>query len=550
MDKKNNKKLKQYKKKYFTGGRVDMSKGGRVKAQRGGRFAKAPEKPKRPDVVQPKEQPVAPTFTQAPTTGKGSDQMFIGREGDVRPAMSVTDARDTGRGYQPPYRPPGTPPYTPPGTPPVTPPTDGTITGTPEQLEAERGKRVIQTGRTAEQIAAGQIPEGIVPTAEVEKVSMEGTEAPTVTLDPTQQAVATMLAQETPEKVAQMRAGVAKTPEQIQAAQMVAVQITDKPDVQAAIGELSPESIAKVNEIRELSGPAVAAQISENIANAAKAENVEGVLSAGAFVPEVTGINAQVSATPDAERQEREAITGEAASGEAAQIIGQVGYEAAKQRAVKGTAAKGAAANMIAETAELPPDIAAAVVEDPATVEAQIDTEPVEVQAAVAALPQEALVSSQIETLLGGMEDGEVPMWAKPAVDAINARMAQRGLSVSTVGRDSLFNAIIQSAMPIAQSNAQALQSRAAQNLSNEQQANLQQATQEQQLRMQNLANRQDAASQTAQMSQQMKTMQSQFTQQAVMATAEQQQQTRMANLQNQQQAAVINAQNQQQMVV
>ena len=197
-----------------------------------------------------------------------------------------------------------------------------------------------------------------------------------------------------------MGAEVAETSEQIQAAQMVAEQITDKPDVQAAIGELSPESIAKVNEIRELSGPAVAAQISENIANAAKAENVEGVLSAGAFVPEVTGINAQVSATPDAERQEREAITGEAASGEAAQIIGQVGYEAIKQRAVKGTAAKGAAATMVAQTVDIPQDIAA-IVEDPATVEAQVDAEPVEVQAAaVAALPQEALVSSQIRKFI------------------------------------------------------------------------------------------------------------------------------------------------------
>ena len=41
--------------------------------------------------------------------------------------------------------------------------------------------------------------------------------------------------------------------------------------------------------------------------------------------------------------------------------------------------------------------------------------------------------------------------------------LAQRGLSASTVGRDNLFNAIIQSAMPIAQSNAQAIQQAVAQ---------------------------------------------------------------------------------------
>ena len=132
---------------------------------------------------------------------------------------------------------------------------------------------------------------------------------------------------------------------------------------------------------------------------------------------------------------------------------------------------------MVAETANIPEPIAAAIVEDPATVEAQIANEDVEVQAAVAALPQEALVSSQMETLLGGMEDGNIPLWAKPAVAVVNQGMAARGIPVSTVGRDALFNAIIQSALPIAQSNAQALQTRAAQNLSNQQQANLTEAT-------------------------------------------------------------------------
>ena len=105
---------------------------------------------------------------------------------------------------------------------------------------------------------------------------------------------------------------------------------------------------------------------------------------------------------------------------------------------------------MIAETANIPNDIAAAIVDDPATVEAQVDENPVEVNAAIAALPTEALVSSQMEALLGGLEDGTVPMWAQPAISAVNQNMAARGLSVSTVGRDSLFNAIIQSAMPIA----------------------------------------------------------------------------------------------------
>ena len=364
--------------------------------------------------------------------------------------------------------------------------------------------------------------------------------------DPTD-VVGTEVATTPAEEVATMQATTSDAPADVEAAKTTAATISDSPEVQAALGELSEGSLAKVEEIRNLSGPAVAAQISQQITDAAKAKNIDAVISAGAFVPEVTGVGAQVSESTEAEQKSREAITGQAASGTEAQIIDSVGYEAAQQRAVKGTAAQGAAANMLAQTAAIPENIAAAIVEDPATMTAQIANEDVEVQAAVAALPTEALVSSQMESLLGGMENGTIPAWAKPAVDAVNQGMASRGLDISTVGRDALFNSIIQSAMPMAQSNAQALQQRAAQNLSNEQQANLQEATQEQQLRLQNLANRQDAASQTAQMSQQMKTLQSQFNQQAVMTSADQQQQTRTQNLQNQQQAAMSNVQNQQQ---
>jgi hypothetical protein len=122
-------KKKKYTKKYYTGGRVDMSKGGRVKAAVGG-IQKAPMNRKTPPMsiereeeirptVQPQvtpKQPITPpqqerfienidnaannidtTFRQAPTsTGKGSDQMFIGREGDIKPAMSVTDGNTAG----------------------------------------------------------------------------------------------------------------------------------------------------------------------------------------------------------------------------------------------------------------------------------------------------------------------------------------------------------------------------------------------------------------------------------------------------------------------
>jgi len=75
----------------------------------------------------------------------------------------------------------------------------------------------------------------------------------------------------------------------------------------------------------------------------------------------------------------------------------------------------------------------------------------------IAGLPDQALVSTQINSLLDGMESGEIPAFAKPAVAAVNQMLAERGLDASTVGRDALFNAIIQAAVPIAQSNAQSI---------------------------------------------------------------------------------------------
>ena len=64
----------------------------------------------------------------------------------------------------------------------------------------------------------------------------------------------------------------------------------------------------------------------------------------------------------------------------------------------------------------------------------------------------------RLDSLLSGIEEGEIPVWARPAVSQVEQMLAQRGMSASTVARDSLVNTIIQAAMPIAQSNAQAIQ--------------------------------------------------------------------------------------------
>ena len=251
------------------------------------------------------------------------------------------------------------------------------------------------------------------------------------------------------------------------------------------------------------------------------------------------GIAAELGEVPSVDLEGREAITGTAPQGNAAQIGGVPTMAAAQMESVKGEARSVAAADMMAVVANMPTEITAAISEDPAEVTAQLDTDPdPEVTAALAALPEEALVSTQMSKLLEGMEEGQTPLWARPAVAQVEQMMAQRGLSVSTVGRDALFNAIIQSALPMAQSNAQALQQTAQQHLSNQQQANLASAQQKMQVRMQNLANRQTSASQTAQMAQQIRVQQGQFRQEAVMTTAAQRQQTELTNAQMAQQRA------------
>ena len=107
----------------------------------------------------------------------------------------------------------------------------------------------------------------------------------------------------------------------------------------------------------------------------------------------------------------------------------------------------------------------------------------------VEGLPEEALVSTQMNTLLAGIEEGNIPTWARPAVAQVDAILAERGMSASTVGRDALVNTIIQSALPIAQQNAQAIQASIAQERGIEAQIAVEQAKLNQQTALQNAQN-------------------------------------------------------------
>jgi hypothetical protein len=299
-----------------------------------------------------------------------------------------------------------------------------------------------------------------------------------------------------------------------------------------------------VDEIRALTERTTAAKFGDVSTQSMAKRITDDFISDASSVDKVDfrkSIN--VSPTKEAEAQTREAITGTKATEDAARITKEIGYEAFQRKEVRGTAAKDAAITFTAKTADIEPNLAQSIVETPADVTAQIDTQAPEVIAAIAALPEEALVSSQMETLMAGIETGEVPVWARPAFDLVNQNMTQRGLDASTVGRDALFNAIIQSALPIAQSNAQALQARAAQNLSNEQQAELARAQLDSTRRMTNLANEQTSESQTAQFAQNIKVIRSQFNQERDTLSFNQQQQFKLTNLQNKQRTVELNTQ-------
>ena len=235
--------------------------------------------------------------------------------------------------------------------------------------------------------------------------------------------------------------------------------------------QAAPTRLADPEEIRTTQDT-VAAERDAAQEEAARAE--AKALRSDAQVQDVTfRSTAAVSPTVEAEAATRAEITGTKADDRAAaQIVDTFGFGSTRKQIIDSLKASttNPAATSLAQNSNLSQQAASTIVTNPGALDV---TQPALV-AAVAELPEEALVSAQMDKLLEDLEDNEVPTWARPAVDAVNSMMVQRGLQASTVGRDALFNSIIQSAFPIAQANAQALQTRATQNLSNQQQALIQ----------------------------------------------------------------------------
>jgi len=96
--------------------------------------------------------------------------------------------------------------------------------------------------------------------------------------------------------------------------------------------------------------------------------------------------------------------------------------------------------------------------------------EATEIQAAQADPSKSASVKGQLDDLMDDFEDGATPAWAAGAMRAATAAMAARGLGSSSMAGQAIVQAAMESALPIAQQDAQIVAQFEAQNLSNRQQ--------------------------------------------------------------------------------
>ena len=189
-----------------------------------------------------------------------------------------------------------------------------------------------------------------------------------------------------------------------------------------------------------------------------------------------------------------------------------------------------------------------------------------QIQEATAEPTKKATVAGQLEGLMQQFEGGKTPAWASGAMRRVTAEMARRGLGSSSMAGQALIQATMESALPIAQADANTVAQFEAQNLSNRQQRAMlaaqqrasfigQEFDQAFQSRVQNASKISDVANMNFTAEQQVALENSRAAQtmniqnlsnrQAmVMAEASALANLDMANLSNRQQAAVQNAQN------
>jgi hypothetical protein len=323
-----------------------------------------------------------------------------------------------------------------------------------EQLMSieDRDNRVNRTGKVTEEIAMGNLPAGqaVVPTPA--KINTTETE-----ITPTQAAA--LQVSETPTTI------TAPTIQAPQTEQVTTAPTATIPEAPTAI-ETTTSTVAKVPEtsVVESAQGSVSTDVADALSQAAGVKAVDPITTtsvnviAGALQQRVTGTISEASKATAAK------VAGTS--------LGRI------------TSAKKQLRNAGLNESEI-----SALGNDPETLEANLLDFTEEQRGIIEGLPKEALISTQMDALLTGIENDKIPVWASPAVSAVEQMLAERGMDASTVGRDGLLNAIITSALPIAQANAQAIQNSVAQDKSIEATAYLKNAELAQQTAMFNAQN-------------------------------------------------------------
>ena len=150
-------------------------------------------------------------------------------------------------------------------------------------------------------------------------------------------------------------------------------------------------------------------------------------------------------------------------------------------------------------------------------------------------------VQGQLEGLMSQFDDG-TPAWAAGAIRAANAAMAARGLGGSSMAGAAILQAAMESALPIAQQDAQTFNQMNMSNLNRRQQVSLTNAAAQQGLALQNLSNEQQVALQNSTNAFALQTQDLSNMQQTFLANAQIKSALQGQNLSNQQQTNLVTA--------
>lgn len=312
------------------------------------------------------------------------------------------------------------------------------------------------------------------------------------------------------------------------------VQITEQANQMIAEGTGQLGGLAPVNTAIARTGTAQGVMPTpiDTMDVTTTGDQIEGVLG------KTDDVQGQVSQTIQGQQQDKSAVSDlQSAQGVATQMVNPVQRQIQSGELVTGAANAQTAAKFTEQ-----------------------------IQEATAEPSKKATVAGQLEGLMQQFEGGKTPAWAAGAMRRVTAEMARRGLGSSSMAGQALIQATMESALPIAQADANTVAQFEAQNLSNRQQRAMlaaqqrasfigQEFDQAFQSRVQNASKISDVANMNFTAEQQVALENSRAAQtmniqnlsnrQAmVMAEASALANLDMANLSNRQQAAVQNAQN------